>query len=279
MAGDYERRMLRVVEHIHAHPAGDLSLDALAEVAAMSRFHWHRVFTAMTGETCAQAVRRVRLHKAAAALVRTDRPIAEIAAEVGYPNLASFSRAFERAYGLPPGAFRSRGDFPPLLNHARTGDYPMFPIEIATQPARRLAAMPHRGAYIEIGKTFESVGAIAAARNLWPHVRGMIGVYYDDPDAKPEAELRSAAGLAVTYTAPIAEPLQEIRLPEGRYAVMHYKGPYPGLAAAYKHLYGVWLPESGEEAGDHPPIEVYLNAPQDTAPEDLLTDVCVPLKD
>ncbi len=43
-------------------------------------------------------------------------------------------------------------------------------------------------------------------------------------------------------------------------------------------MYGVWLPESGEEPGDAPPHEVYLNAPQDTAPDDLLTDVVVPLK-
>jgi len=58
---------------------------------------------------------------------------------------------------------------------------------------------------------------------------------------------------------------------------MHYKGPYSGLAAAYRHLYGVWLPESGEEPSNAPPFEVYLNNPRDTAPEDLLTDVCVPL--
>ena len=49
-----ENRMIRVLDHIHDNPAGDLSLDALADVAAMSRFHWHRVFRAITGETAAQ---------------------------------------------------------------------------------------------------------------------------------------------------------------------------------------------------------------------------------
>nr|MCU0854535.1 AraC family transcriptional regulator [Paracoccaceae bacterium] len=49
----YEDRLLRVLDHIAENPAGDLSLDALADVAAMSRFHWHRVFHAMTGETAA----------------------------------------------------------------------------------------------------------------------------------------------------------------------------------------------------------------------------------
>ncbi|MEM9127216.1 MAG: AraC family transcriptional regulator, partial [Pseudomonadota bacterium] len=72
MATSYEDRVLRVLAYIHENPAGDLSLDALADVAAMSRFHWHRVFRALTGETCAQAVRRIRLHRAAGWLVRTD---------------------------------------------------------------------------------------------------------------------------------------------------------------------------------------------------------------
>ena len=46
----YEKRLLRVISYIHDNPAGDLSLDTLADVAAMSRFHWHRVFSAMMGE-------------------------------------------------------------------------------------------------------------------------------------------------------------------------------------------------------------------------------------
>ena len=49
--GPYEARLLRVIDDIHANPAGDLSLDALADVAALSRFRFHRVFRAMTGET------------------------------------------------------------------------------------------------------------------------------------------------------------------------------------------------------------------------------------
>ena len=58
MTNPTERRILRVLDHIHDHPAGDLSLDALADVAALSRFHWNRPFRAVTGGTASQAVRR-----------------------------------------------------------------------------------------------------------------------------------------------------------------------------------------------------------------------------
>ncbi|WP_172299051.1 GyrI-like domain-containing protein [Pseudoruegeria sp. HB172150] len=278
MAADYEKRLLRVLDYIHEHPDGDLSLDALAEVAAMSRFHWHRVFHAVTGETCLRAVRRLRLNRAAGWLVQTDWPIAEVAKRAGYPNVQSFTRIFAEAYGLTPGAFRNRGELRLPLLKPEKGTYPVYPIDIQTQPARRLAALPHRGDFMNVSNAFEKVMAIFNSRGLWPHAQGMVGVYYDDPEAVPEPELRSHAGLAVDEAAELGEPLEEVRLPEGRYAVMHYKGPYPGLKAAYKHLYGVWVPESGEELGDHPPIELYLNSPAEVAPEDLLTDVCVPLK-
>ncbi|MEO1789448.1 MAG: AraC family transcriptional regulator, partial [Pseudomonadota bacterium] len=91
MAQSYETRLIRVLDYIHDNPDADLSLDALAEVAAMSRFHWHRVFHGMTGETLAQAVRRVRMYRAAGWLIRTDDPIAEIGARVGHDNVQSFT--------------------------------------------------------------------------------------------------------------------------------------------------------------------------------------------
>ena len=109
MAASYEDRILRVLAYIHDNPAGDLSLDRLADVAAMSRFHWHRVFRALTGETCAQAVRRIRLHRAAVWLVMGEMPVAQVAACAGYSNQDSFSRAFSDAYGSSPAAFRRDG--------------------------------------------------------------------------------------------------------------------------------------------------------------------------
>ncbi|WP_239479530.1 GyrI-like domain-containing protein [Actibacterium sp. 188UL27-1] len=274
----YEDRILRVLNYIHDNPGGNLSLDTLADVAAMSRFHWHRVFHAMTGETCAQATRRIRLHRGACWLVQTQGEVSEIARKCGYENTQSFVRAFREKYGLTPAAFRSRGALQPPVPNDPKGTKPMYPIEIIDQPMRRLAALPHTGPYMEIGKGFETLGTIITSRNLWSHAYGMVGVYYDDPDATSPADLKSHAGVAVDEAMEIADPLTELRLTGGRYAVMHYKGPYSGLRAAYGYMYGTWLPKSGADLGDQAPIEVYLNSPMDTAPDDLLTDVCVSVR-
>ena len=60
--------------------------------------------------------------------------------------------------------------------------------------------------------------------------------------------------------------------------MLRHVGPYTGLRQAYDYLYGKWLPESGEEPRDGPPFEIYENTPMDTAPEDLVTLICAPIR-
>src|SRR5262249_10995900 len=66
---EYERRVNRVMDHVEAHLAEELTLERLAAVAAFSPFHFHRVFAAITGETLSEFIRRIRLERAAGALV------------------------------------------------------------------------------------------------------------------------------------------------------------------------------------------------------------------
>ena len=277
MRSDYEKRMLRVLEHIHAHPDSDLSLDSLADIAAMSRFHWHRVFHAMTGETCAQAVRRIRLNRAACWLVRTDWTLAEIAMRVGYPSAQSFARAFKSSYGVTPAKFRKSGaeDAPHLA--MRKGVRPMFDVVIEDAPSRRIAALPHRGPYIEIGNAFEQASAIIGARNLWGEMREMVGVYLDDPSAIAAAELRAWAGFELADGAELPEGFEQVDLPGGPVARLRFRGPYAGLSKGYDYLYSDWLPNSGRDPGNAPVYEVYVNTPATVAPGDLLTDIHLPL--
>jgi AraC family transcriptional regulator len=264
------------VDHIHDNPTGDLSLDALADVAALSRFHFHRIWRAIYGETAAQTVRRMRLHRAAVALVHGTAPMARIAADVGYPNLSSFARAFTDAYGTPPSAFRARGELRPFPPQSRSGDPLMLDVEIRTEAARHLAAVAHTGPYPEINRAFERLYAMLSARQLLFKTGQMVAVYYDDTQSTPAAELCSHAG--VELEGPVEPPLETVVLPAGRHAVLRHVGPYAGLPAAYDQLFGIWLPASGEEPADSPAFEVYLNTPMDTAQEALVTEIHLPLR-
>lgn len=182
---DYEGRILRVLNYIHDNPGGDLSLDQLADVAAMSRFHWHRVFRALTGETCAQTVRRMRLHRAATALVQTRTRVDEIAASVGYPNPVSFARAFAEAYGQSPSAFRRANRLLPPLPPFKTGDYPMLPVEIRDEPARRLAGIAHKGAYAPLAAASRVIRPCASPATCGRRSRTRLRSISTAPTASP----------------------------------------------------------------------------------------------
>jgi AraC family transcriptional regulator len=233
MTNANEKRLLRVLDHIHDNPAGDLSLDALSDVAAMSRFHWHRVFRAMTGETLAQAVRRIRMQRASYLLVMTAEPLTAISAKVGMENLASFNRCFAEQFLMSPTAFRNRGELRPFARNPLPRRSQMYPVAIRTEAPIRLAAVPHKGAYFEISRAFQKLSAVMASRDLFRNAGRMIAVFYDDPQSVAEPDLRSHAGFEITGRSDLSAPLEEVALAGGRQAVLTYNGPYAGLPAAY----------------------------------------------
>lgn len=153
----------------------------------------------------------------------------------------------------------------------------MFPVTIRIEPERRLAAMAHRGPYTQINRAFEKLYALLAARNLLGQTGAMVAAFYDDPGSIAPEDLRSHAGAVVPSEIDLAPPLEAVRLPGGRHAVLTFTGPYAGLPAAYDQLCAVWRPQYGEQPADSPSFEIYLNSPFDTPQERLVTELCVPL--
>ena len=92
---------------IHARPAEEWSVARLAEEVAYSRSAFASRFRALVGESPMSYVTRTRLAIGATLLERTTTPIREVARRCGYSSEASFSRAFKRAFGVAPGAYRS----------------------------------------------------------------------------------------------------------------------------------------------------------------------------
>jgi AraC-like DNA-binding protein len=101
-------RIDRVLDHIHLNYAGDLSIDMLADVAALSPSGLHRLFRRHMGMAVSDYLIRMRIGEACALLTATQKPIAHIAGEVGYRALANFNRQFLSLKTLTPRAYRSR---------------------------------------------------------------------------------------------------------------------------------------------------------------------------
>lgn len=274
----YEARINRVTDYIYAHLDDALDLIKLAEVAYLSPYHFHRIYRAARGETVFNTVQRLRLHRAANALAQTGLSITTISKQAGYQNIQSFTRAFSAAYGLPPARYRAHGSHAQYQFFQQKRSTAMFNVTFENISNRHVVCVKHSGAYMQIGQAFERLYNHLGARQLISKVTTMMGVYFDDPCAVPEAELRSLACAAMADPPTIEAPLEHYTIAGGTYAVLHYQGPYAGLAAAYDWFYGTWLPQSGREVENAPPFEEYLNDPATTPPADLLTDIYMPLK-
>ncbi|MCU0465383.1 MAG: AraC family transcriptional regulator [Anaerolineae bacterium] len=86
-----------------------LDREMLAEMAGFSIPHFHRVFTACTGESAISYVRRMRLISAGRKLRMGAVDIMEVALAAGYESHAAFSKAFKKQFGVSPSAFRQLG--------------------------------------------------------------------------------------------------------------------------------------------------------------------------
>lgn len=104
--GRRRKRAVEVALWIDEHSQTALNLDAIANVAELSPFHFLRMFTRVLGVTPHQYLVRSRLRRATQLLVKNERSITDVAFDVGFNDLSNFVRTFHRAAGMSPGDFR-----------------------------------------------------------------------------------------------------------------------------------------------------------------------------
>ncbi len=265
----YQERLLRVLLHIQKNLDQPLELDELAGIACFSPFHFHRIFRGMVGESVMEYVRRLRLEQAAQKLHFSGRPVIDVALDAGYESHEAFTRAFTARFGLTPSTYRKA---------RRSGGAADAPdVRLEEFGPKRIAFLRHVGPYDQVGPAWQKLMMWAGMRGLLGPSMLILGVVYDAPDVTPEAKLRYDAALVVEDNV---QPEGEIGIQEiarSQYAVIPHTGPYNNIQEAYDRLWGDWLPLSGREPASLPAFERYLNSPYDTAPENLRTEIYLPL--
>jgi len=297
----YELAVQRAVERVLVSLDEALVRVRLARAAALSPFHFHRIFRGMVGETPLELQRRLRLERAAHFLLEGDAPVTAIAMDAGYDTHEAFTRAFRNRYQHSPTEFRQQGwraaagrkrafqieiaarsgiHFQPQST-AVTVQFikgePIVNVELKTMPELRVACVRHIGAYHRISEAFGRLGELAGRAGLIHGKPTMLAIYHDDPESTPEPELESDAGIVVPESATIPAGLTEQRLIAGRYACTLHVGPYETLGDAWARFMGQWLPRSGERLGPGASYEIYLNNPMEAPKEQLRTELYISL--
>ena len=108
LAGLRDRHVGRALALLHGEPARDWRIEALADAVALSRSAFYDRFVRLIGQPPMQYLAQWRMQVASNLLRQSHAPVASIALDVGYESEAAFSRAFKRAVGMPPAAWRRK---------------------------------------------------------------------------------------------------------------------------------------------------------------------------
>ena len=108
---DQKEVVKKVIDYIEKNLEKEINLDNISKNIGYSKFYLNRIFTEHTGITMYKYLQNRRLTVAAEKLVKTDKPIMQIAYEAGYDTQQSFSFAFKQIYLYPPKIYRDIGIF------------------------------------------------------------------------------------------------------------------------------------------------------------------------
>lgn len=288
----YTERILSVLVFIQKNLDDKLSLEEYAKVAHFSPYHFHRIFRGMVGESLQEHIRRLRLERAAMRLRRTDRAIIEVALEAGYETHEAFTRAFRTVCGYSPSQYRrdksvALASGPSDVHYQENGSISdlQLPIGGKTMEVRieriepmRVAFVRHVGPYNEVETAWERLCTRLGKDGLLGPGTKFIGVCYDDPEVTAPEKIRYDACVTVEEDFAAQDDVGVQTISGGEYAVATHIGPYNMLGKTYANLLGQWLPRSGRELRSEPSLEFYLNAPESTDPQELITDIYAPLE-
>jgi AraC family transcriptional regulator len=281
-AADYRAKIDRVIKTLSEDLAAPRTVDELARIAHLSRFHFHRIYRAMVGESVIETARRLRLARAALLLGSTRTPVTEIAMETGYESVQTFSRAFRSLTGVSPRTFRDTrmrlaevvvGPSP--NNHGGT----TMKVEIVERSPVRVWSVRLRGAMVpeNLRETYSRLWQWQISQGIAGRTKEAMGLFYGDYKGGDEA-FRYYAGIVWDEPVRPAEGIEIHEVAGGKYACYRLVGSYHGIPAAFQQLYGDWLPKSGFVPDDRPALEIYRNNPMDTPENELITDLLIPVR-
>jgi len=309
---EYLFRLNRAIDYIRDHFAEELNLTKLAEVACFSKYHFHRIFRTLLGETVSDFVRRIRLEKAVGMLtLDKDKSIIDIALDCGFSSPQNFAKAFRAYFGATPtfvraeynwdsmrdkfGAGAGEDEAAPIQGGPNTEDYCVQShllmrkiIEQRIPMQVRVTEMPvHRVAYVRsVGPYRRETVEPAFVRLLtWAMPRGLvnektliIGAMWSNPMVTPTEKCIYDACITVPESVKSDRSINIQSLPGERFAVYHCEiEPHEHLEAWMKLIIH-WLLSSGYQPDRRPFYEIIYNFREEFPLRRHIVDLCLPVK-
>jgi AraC family transcriptional regulator len=246
---------------IESHLADALTLDEIAGVGGISRFHMVRAFGAATGLSVMRYVRARRLTEAARALANGAPDILTLALDADYGSHEAFTRAFRDHFGVTPEAVRAST----CLDHIKLQEPILMDSTLTDnlQAPRFQTGKPLLVAGIGERYTCETGAAIPGQWQRFhqsvANFPGRIGpvAYGVCCNADDAGNFDYIAGVEVADFSDPPREFSRVRIPEAKYAVFTHSDHISTIRRTVNTIWNHWLPASGLKAADAPNFERY----------------------
>lgn len=247
---------------IESHFANEISLDDIARVSCVSRFHLARAFGIATGMPVIGYLRARRLSEAAKTLARGAPDILAVALSVGYGSHEAFTRAFRDQFGLTPEAVRAQSD----LTNLELVEAKRLPDANSTQKLEA-PSWEEVGPLLIAGlgerlNDCNSAGIPALWQRFGPHIghvpgqngSAAFGVLCNGDDA---GNRDYVCGVEVVDFSKIPADFSRVRLPRQKYAVFLHRGHVSAIRETWNAIWNHWAPRAAVKIADAPEFERY----------------------
>ncbi|MCF2825482.1 MULTISPECIES: AraC family transcriptional regulator [unclassified Pseudoalteromonas] len=280
-----QQRISLVCDYINQHLDDELTVSLLSDVAALSKFHFHRVFVAFMGVNVGKYILLARLKRASFRLAfERDIKIIDIALEAKFDSAEAFSRAFKRTFEQSPSQFRQAANWPSWYDVFNFSPQNLgvqtMQVDIINFEQTQIAFLEHKGAAKLI---FESAGKFIAWRQnsgLSPiNTSRTFGMPNGDPETMAEDAFRfKLCGSVNTEVPDNTFGVERGVIPQMRCAKVRHLGSHDNMEQTIRWLYQNWLADSGELPNAHCCFFEYHNFVHQVDECDLITDIYLPLQ-
>ncbi|MFK2824010.1 AraC family transcriptional regulator [Arcobacter sp. YIC-80] len=234
------------LSYIYKNIEHEITLDDLAKINKISKFHFHRIFKEETSENFSNVITSIRLQKAANLLISNKHStITEISKLCGYSSHSSFIKAFKKRFLYTPTQWRKGAfnEYSNKLNIKKFTSVKNLDFEIKVNQEIHCAYIRHKGYDKSIKNTWQKLRALAYQNNILHYEE--IGLHHDNPSITPLEKCKYIAAITIDKDISIKSNISTFIIPKTLCAVFKLDGKYGDIIDFIRYIHQEWILKEG----------------------------------
>jgi len=289
----YIERINRVIDYIELNLEEKIDLEKLAEIACLSKYHFHRIFYSFTKEPLYSFINRIRVERAAALLITQKCSITDIALSCGFNESSTFSRAFKKYFKISASKWRNnskihqdctiKSSYNLLMDIDKVRIIAPLAVEEKMFQKMFVAYIRHTGVYAGNSSLFlslhKSVKAWADCKGVlhYPITKDVV-IYHDPKGITNEDKLRVSVGVTISDDVLVNGKIGKLCINKGKYIVCTFQIRNDEYGKAWNYVFQTILPQKGLQPDDGYCFEMYSDNCFNVNDNTTTVDICVPIK-